>query len=143
MNNFRLFWAIVKRCHFEKFLFGFIICFFASAAIICYVEKDFGHYGDALWYTFVACTTIGFGDLVSISFVGRAVTVFITLYEIVLVAILSGVVVSLYLEVIHRREKITATVFMDKMEHLTDLSQEELKELEEKARSISIHENNW
>ncbi len=55
----------------------------------------------------------------------------------VLVALFSGVVVSYYLEVVHRREKITATVFLDKMEHLTELSQEELKEMQDKAREFS------
>ena len=91
---------------------------------------------DGLWYTFVACTTIGFGDFVAVTLLGRILTVYIALNEILLVAILPGVVVSYYLEVIHRREKESVTMFLDKLEHLPELSQEELKEISEKIKKI-------
>ncbi|EUC58116.1 hypothetical protein HMPREF0581_0184 [Mogibacterium timidum ATCC 33093] len=59
-----------------------------------------------------------------------------TLYEIIWIAILSGVIVSHYLEVITRREKITATEFLDKLEHLTELDKNELQELSDKVREF-------
>ena len=136
MERIRLFWSIVKRCHFEKFLLGFVVCFFAAALIIMLREPGINTYGDALWYTFVSCTSIGFGDYTCVTVLGRILTVFLTLYEILLVALLSGIIVSHYLEVIHRREKYTATVFLDKMEHLTELSREDLLEMQEKAKKI-------
>ena len=46
----------------------------------------------------------------------------------------SGVVVSYYLEVVHRRENEVITNFLDKMEHLTELSREELQEIQDKIR---------
>ena len=136
MKNIRLFWSIVRRCHFEKILIGFLISYFIVAGIILAVEPGIDSYGDALWYTFVASTTIGFGDVTAVTFSGRLLTVFITVYEILLVALLSGVIISHYLEVIHRREKLTATVFMDKLEHLSELSPRELKEIEDRVRSF-------
>ena len=54
-----------------------------------------------------------------------------------LAALLSGVVISHYIEVIHRREQMTATQFLDKMEHLTELEPEELLELQEKAKALA------
>ena len=89
-----------------------------------------------MWYLFVSCTTIGFGDMITNSALGRLITVYLTIYEIVLVALLSGVVISHYIEVIHRREQMTATMFMDKLEHLTELDQDELLEIQEKAKEI-------
>ena len=136
MKNIRLFWSIVRRCHFENILIGFLISYFIVAGIILAVEPGIDSYGDALWYTFVASTTIGFGDVTALTFSGRLLTVFITVYEILLVALLSGVIISHYLEVIHRREKLTATVFMDKLEHLSELSPRELKEIEDRVRSF-------
>ena len=136
MKNIRLFWSIVRRCHFEKILIGFLISYLIVAGIILAVEPGIDSYGDALWYTFVASTTIGFGDVTALTFSGRLLTVFITVYEILLVALLSGVIISHYLEVIHRREKLTATVFMDKLEHLSELSPRELKEIEDRVRSF-------
>ncbi|MBR0307686.1 MAG: two pore domain potassium channel family protein [Mogibacterium sp.] len=137
MKRARLLWAVIKRVRFDKILAGFLCGFFAAALIIMLVEPGIKGYGNALWYTFVACTSIGFGDIVAVTAIGRLVTVLITLYEVVLVALFSGVVVSYYLEVVHRREKFTATVFLDKMEHLTELSPEELKEMQDKAREFS------
>ena len=136
MKNVRLFWSIVKRCRFEKILFGFLISYFVVAAIMLFVEPGIDRYGEALWYVFVSCTTIGFGDLTATTLTGRLLTVYITIYEIVLVAILSGVIISHYIEVIHRREKLTATMFLDRLKHLTELSPEELAEMERKVREF-------
>lgn len=136
MTNLRLLWYIVKKCHFEKFLLGFVIAFFVSALIIQAVEPGISTYADALWYTFVACTSIGFGDITALTFVGRILTVFIVLYEILLVSLFSGVIVSHYLEVIHRQEQYTATVLLDKLMHLTELSRGELQDIEEKAKEF-------
>ena len=136
MKNVRLFWSIVKRCRFEKILFGFLISYFVVAAIMLFVEPGIDRYGEALWYVFVSCTTIGFGDLTATTLIGRLLTVYITIYEIGLVAILSGVIISHYIEVIHRREKLTATMFLDRLKHLTELSPEELAEMERKVREF-------
>jgi voltage-gated potassium channel len=137
MHNVRMLWLIIKKCHFEKFFIGFLISFFIGAAIIRACEPGISTYGEAMWYTFVACTTIGFGDFAAVTPTGRILTVYLTVYEILLVALLSGVIVSHYLEVIHRYEQITATVFLDKMQHLTELDKDELKEMEKKAKEIA------
>lgn len=137
VNNARLFWMIIKKCNFEKVLIAFILFFALAALIITIREPDINTYGDGLWYCFVACTSIGFGDFVAVSALGRVITVLLTLFEIVLIALLSGVIVSHYLEVIHTREKISATMFLDKLEHLSQLSDEELVEIEEKVKEFS------
>lgn len=107
-----------------------------AAVLIMAAEPDITRFGDALWYAFVASTSIGFGDIVTVTFAGRLLTVVTTIYEIVIVAMFSGVVVSYYLETVHRREREELMRFMDKMEHLTDLSPEELKQIEEKFRAL-------
>ena len=136
MKKLRILWTVIKRVKFDKALFAFILWFFIAAFIILLAEPSVNTYRDALWYTFVSCTSIGFGDITAVTFIGRLVTILITIYEIVLVAMFSGLVVSYYLEVVHRREKMTATVFLDKMEHLSELSREELVEIEEKIKKL-------
>ena len=64
MRNIGLFWSIIKRCQFEKIGIGFLIVFFIASGIIEMVEPDINSYGDALWYTFISTSTIGFGDIV-------------------------------------------------------------------------------
>lgn len=41
-----------------------------------------------------------------------------------------------YMEVIHRREQESLTMFMDKLERLPELSREELEQIAEKVRKI-------
>ena len=117
---------------------GFICSFFIAAFLIMLKEPGITAYGDALWYTFVASTTIGFGDIVVTTLVGRLLTVYLTIYEILIVAMISGVIVSHYLEVIHRREKYTVTVFMDKLEHLSELNEEEIQDIQEQIKKIKM-----
>lgn len=136
MRNIRLFWIVVRRCHFEKFLFWFIISYFLVSIIIRFHEPGINSFGDALWYSFVSCTTIGFGDFTSVTTLGRVLTIYLTIYEIVLIALLSGVIVSHYLEVIRRREQEAAVIFLDKLEHLTELSYDELLDIQTKARML-------
>lgn len=136
MKNIRMLWSVIKRVKFDGILTGFLVWYVAASVIILLVEPGINRLGDALWYLFVACTSIGFGDLVAVTFVGRLLTVITTVYEIVIVAMFSGVVVSYYLEVVHRREQESVTMFLDKMEHLTELSPEELKQVEDKVKAL-------
>lgn len=136
MKGIRMFWSIIKKCNFDKLLAGFILCYVTGAFIIMNTEPTITTFPDAMWYLFVAFTTIGFGDLEAMTHIGRIVTVIMVIYQIVLVAVFSGVIVSNYLEVIHRREKYTATVMLDKLSHLSELSKDELKEIEDKVKAL-------
>ncbi len=136
MKKYRLLWSIVRRTHTDKLLYAFLVNLFVVALFITMAEPQITHYGDGLWYTFVACTTIGFGDFAAVTLIGRILTVYMAVNEILLVAIIPGVVVSYYLEVIHRRERESLTVFLDKLEHLPELSEEELREISERVKKL-------
>ena len=135
MYKLRILWKVIRHLNFDKVIFGFLVFYVISSGIIMMVEPG-NRMGDALWYTFVACTSIGFGDMVATTFIGRALTVIVTVMEILLVAMFSGVVVSYYLEIVRATEKDDLSMFLDKLEHVSELSQEELKEIEDKVRSI-------
>ena len=132
----RLLWRVIRRVGFDKAIYGFLAWFLLGAAVILLAEPGIVTAGDSLWYLFVASTSIGFGDLVAVTFAGRVITVITTVYEIVLVAMFSGVVVSYYLEVVHRRENETLTLFLDRLEHISEMDKEELIEIENKIKEI-------
>ena len=136
MKGLKLFWTVVKRVHMDKMVYAFLISMLVVAAIIMAAEPEINTYGDALWYTFVACTTIGFGDFAAVTTIGRIVTVYIALNEIVMVAVVPGVVVSYYLEVVHRRENEKLMEVLDKLEHLPELSKEELQAISNEIKEL-------
>ena len=134
MERLKLLRVVMRRLQFDRIIAGFVAFLFIASAIIAAVEPGIHGLGEGLWYSFVACTSIGFGDLVAVTFTGRLLTVIITIYEILIVAMFSGVVVSYYLEVVHRRENETLTAFLDRLEHLTELSDEELAEMQDQVK---------
>ncbi len=136
MSKLKILWKVIRHLDFDKMIIGFLISYIIASAIVMAVEPGVDSMGDALWYMFVACTSIGFGDIVATTFIGRILTVIITIMEVMLVAMFSGVVVSFYLEIVRRTDEANISVFLDKLEHATDLSQEELKEIEEKVKRI-------
>ena len=77
-------------------LFAFMIAF---SMILPHLEPNIDDFGDALWYSFTVVTTIGFGDSVAITRIGRVITVVLGIYGIVVVAILTSVIVNFYNEV--------------------------------------------
>ena len=134
---------ILKRTKATQILSGYIVFLFVSAAIIQLVEPDINRYGDALWYCYAVLSTAGFGDIVAMTFVGKLVSVLVTIYTIFVVAIVTGVVVNYYGQIVEMQRRETAMMFLDKLERLPELSKEELEDISKKGKKIplSFHYN--
>ena len=129
-------WMILKRTHASKILITFVVNLFVMALLVLIVEPHISTYLDSLWYCYVSIATIGFGDIVAVTFIGRILTVYLSLHAILVIAIIPGIITSYYMEVVSRREKETTTLFMDKLEHLPELSKEELQEIADKIKKL-------
>lgn len=100
------------------------------------VEPDIGSYGDACWFCFSVISTCGFGDITVDSALARVMAVLLSIYAVAVIAMLTGVIVNLYNKLIESRMKGTLTEVMYKIEHLSDLSKEELDEKSEQVRKL-------
>ena len=136
MRTLRILWMILKRTHTIKVCISFAVCFFVGAAIIQGVEPDITTYGESLWYCYVACATIGFGDFAAVTAIGRILTIFLSLHATVFLAMIPAIIVSYYMEVVHRREKESVSIILDKLEHLPEMSKEELQAISDKIKKI-------
>ena len=87
--------------------------------------------GDVLWCCFQAVTTIGYGDITVTSAVGRAIVVALSV-----VGILFAAVVSYCNELMLARRNESLALYLDKLEHLDQLTQGELAELSRKVRRL-------
>lgn len=92
--------------------------------------------GDALWCCFQAVTTIGYGGITVTSAVGRAIVVALSVVGILFVAVLTAAVVSYCNELMLARRNESLALYLDKLEHLDQLTQEELAELSRKVRRL-------
>ncbi len=134
MKRLRILGEIFRRTHADKILIGFIGFLFFDALIIWLAEPDIPRYGDALWYCYVALATIGFGDFVAKTLLGRVCTVVLSLYATLVIAVVTGVVVNYYMQIIELRKKETFSSLMDRLEHLPELNREELQEISNKVK---------
>mgnify|MGYP004646493567 FL=1 len=127
MKKLKILWGILRHTHADRILLGFVLFLLADAAIIQIVEPDINRYGDALWYCYAVISTAGFGDIVAVTLIGKACSVLLTIYTLFVVAIVTGVVVNFYTQLVELQRKETLAAFMDKLERLPELSKDELE----------------
>ena len=127
MKKPRILWGILRHTHADRILLGFVLFLLADAAIIQIVEPDINRYGDALWYCYAVISTAGFGDIVAVTLIGKTCSVLLTIYTLFVVAIVTGVVVNFYTQLVELQRKETLAAFMDKLERLPELSKDELE----------------
>ena len=108
----------------------------SAAFLIQIFDPNIDTYGNALWFCYAAITTIGFGDVTVVSPIAKIISVLLSIYAILVVAIVTGVVVNYYNQIIEIRQKDTMAAFIDKIQRLPELSNEELEEMSKKARKM-------
>ena len=114
--------------------FGFFI---ACALILWLVEPNISRFSDSLWYCFATATTIGFGDITVTALASRIVSVLLSIYSIGVIAIFTAVVTSFFLDEVKSRATDSAKAFLADLERLPEMSQEELKDLAERAKRFA------
>lgn len=134
MKKLKILLKIIKLSSVDKLIYGFIVFVFLNAFILDFSEPSIKNYGDAIWYSFVSFTTIGFGDFVATTFIGRISTAILAIYGILIVGIIPGIIVSYYQEVINIKKNNNITEFLNDLEDLPNLSREKLIEISNKAK---------
>ncbi len=99
LEKMKLLLNILIKTHTFDVLICLISFIIAFSFVLPMFEENITNFWDAMWYCFTVITTIGFGDFVATSNVGRILTVILGIYGIVVVAILTSVIVNFYNEV--------------------------------------------
>lgn len=133
-RTLRLLKDAFKTAGADKIFSGYILWFFISAVPIWLWEPNINTYQDSLWFCFASATTIGYGDVSAVTLLGRIITVFLSIYSIGVVAIFTAVVASFFTDIARLKASDSAREFSDDLEHLSELSKEELEQLSQRIK---------
>ena len=99
-------------------------------------EKTFPNIGDGLWWAIQTVTTVGYGDLVPTSTVGRLVAALVMLAGIGFLTVVTAVITSTFIESARRRLHGTET---DALSEKLDQIGERLKVIEAGLKDLGGH----
>ena len=137
MKKTRLIKIILKRTGALKFLTTYIIIFAGVSIGVWIVEPNIKTPIDSVWYCFSVATTIGFGDITAVTILGRAMSIFLSICSILIIAVVPGIITSYYIESTKLKEQESIAKFLDDLEHLPELANEIVKRLSEKVKKFN------
>lgn len=136
MLNFRLLRAVFKASGLGHATVLFCCAFAGCAALLALFEPGIDGIGDALWCCFEAVSTIGFGDVLVQTALGRTVVALLSVASIFFLAVLTAFFVNYCSEAMRARRDQSIALFVDRLEHLPDLSEAELEEIARQVRDL-------
>ena len=129
---------------FVATLYLLVLALLISSAMIYVAEQaaqpeHFGSIPQAMWWTVVTLTTVGYGDVVPMTVVGKFIATLTALMGVCVVALLTGIVATGFTnQVAMRRNQLEAEI----TSALSDgkISSDERKEIEELRQRLNISE---
>ena len=137
MKGLRRIGKLLNRTGTNKIFFAYLIVLLIGGILLSFIEPQVHGIMEGFYFCFVASTTIGFGDIVPVTVLGRIITIIVTLFGVLTVAMVPGVMVTYYTEYLKAKEKETISTFLEKLENLPELSKEELTELSERVKQFN------
>lgn len=117
---------------------GFIYVLYTSAVLILissiismFVENQ--SFEDALWWSIVTCTTVGYGDISPTTGIGRIIAVVLMLFGIGLIGMLTGAITT-YFTTLHKKDNTADTNELQNI--INDMNDDEIKKLTEIAKIL-------
>ncbi|KLT16005.1 hypothetical protein AA980_20570 [Neobacillus vireti] len=87
---------LIEKYRLDKLFVTVIALLFITAIPMTWIEPSFHSYGDALWWTVVTTTTVGYGDLYPETNVGRIIASILMFVGIGLIGVVTGTVASIF-----------------------------------------------
>lgn len=87
---------LIEKYRLDKLFVTVIALLFLTAIPMAWIEPSFDSYGDALWWTVVTTTTVGYGDLYPETNVGRVIASVLMFVGIGLIGVVTGTMASFF-----------------------------------------------
>lgn len=134
MKKLKILKNILHTTGTSKLLLGFLSFILVTGYALYVVEFNAGNPMiespfDAAYYTVVTVCTVGFGDIVPTTILGKILSMTLMIYGVLVIGLVTGVFATFYEELNQRRNKETINQFVDRLERLPELSHDELVKL--------------
>ena len=96
--KFTVLFKIIVRTFALEVILGLLTIMIAFSLVFMLYEESITNFADGLWYSFAVVTTIGFGDYVAVTPIGRILTTVLGFYGIIVVAVITSIIVNFYNE---------------------------------------------
>ena len=135
IGSLSLLWSVIKQ-EFRPMLSALaiisILVLFATVGIYL-LEREgqpesFGNLPSCLWWTVVTVSTVGYGDAVPVTWLGRILGTVIMLLGIGMVALPAGMLASRFSEVMHRKQELFRRFVEDSIEATGGIAEELLEQ---------------
>ena len=134
LRNARMLGNILRHTGFAHITAVFGVLFLFCSLMVWLADPGCLTFGDGMWFSFEAVSTIGFGDIEAAGPIARVATVVLSIFSVFYIALITGVVVNYCSNLIKARQKDTLANFVDSLEHLEEKTPEELAELSTRVR---------
>ncbi|ECL7895386.1 potassium channel family protein [Listeria innocua] len=116
----------------NRFLMIFVLLVIVIPVPMVFIEPEINNYPDALWWAIVTATTVGYGDIVPVTPIGRILASIMMLFGIAFIGMITSTLTNFF------RAKKTATSSTQRASKITqliadtpDLTKEEIAVVEQ------------
>lgn len=87
-------YQIIKKNQLERTISFALLLIFVVSIPVNIVEPDINNYGDAIWWSIVTMTTVGYGDISPSTGIGRTLAVILMIVGIGIIGVVTGSIAS-------------------------------------------------
>ncbi len=137
-KKWKLLRGVLRKTHTYKIIVAFFAVFFLIALIIWLNDPAVHTYRQSIYYCFMIASSVGNGDVIVSTTLARILTMFLSVYSLFAIAIVTGVVVSYYNAYTQMQFRDSIENFTEKLEQLPDLSEDELREISDAVKKFRM-----
>lgn len=122
--------AFLKTNGFIYMLYCSFVLILLSTVLIMFVENQ--TFSDALWWSIVTSTTVGYGDISPTTSIGRVIAVILMVFGIGFIGMLTGTITTFFLKFSNNDNKnsdLSVDEIVNLIDSLDDITQKELIEV--------------
>lgn len=81
---------VLAKRHWQSTMLVLLALIFISALVLSVIDPAFRHIGEGLWFAWESVTTVGYGDVVPHTFLGKLFTSIIILFGVILISMMTA-----------------------------------------------------